>query len=96
MYWILDKNKNAVEVDVVTWAKFFDKIENRIVEKTELNSCEVSTVFLGLDHGFGYAKKLLFETMAFGGPNDQEMFRYETWDEAVAGHAKAVRLNKDL
>lgn len=34
---------------------------------------------------------LLFETMVFGGPFDQEMARYSTWDEAEAGHKKMVK-----
>lgn len=49
----------------------------------------VSTVFLGMDHGFG-GMPLLFETMIFGGELDQFQDRYPTWDMAVAGHAEAL------
>jgi hypothetical protein len=49
-------------------------------------------VFLGLDHRFGGSgPPLLFETMIFGGPLDEEMWRYSSWDAAEAGHAAAVR-----
>jgi hypothetical protein len=53
----------------------------------------VSTVFLGLDHRWGkQGPPILFETMIFGGVEDQYQERYATWDEAEAGHAKAVAL----
>ena len=32
----------------------------------------------------------LFETLAFGGPLDEEQRRYSTWDEAMAGHLVLV------
>jgi hypothetical protein len=51
----------------------------------------VSTVFLGLDHGWGDDEDpLLFETMVFGGPNDQDCIRYTTWAEAERGHFATV------
>lgn len=50
----------------------------------------ISTVFLGLDHSFGSGPPLLFETMVFGGPLDQEMDRYTTWEEAEIGHKVMV------
>jgi len=48
----------------------------------------ISTVFLGLDMGFGHPKRdpLLFETMVFNGPLNEEMDRYSSWVEAEAGH----------
>lgn len=46
----------------------------------------VSTVFLGLDMSFGDGDPLLFETMVFNGPLDNEMDRYSSWVEAEAGH----------
>lgn len=57
----------------------------------------VSTVFLGLDHGFaryfgGSTKPVLFELMIFGGPLSDWQERYTTWEAAVAGHEQAVRL----
>jgi hypothetical protein len=52
---------------------------------------EVSTVFLGIDHSFGFHKPLWFETMIFGGKRDGEQYRYETWEEAEANHWKLVK-----
>ena len=63
-----------------------------MVEKTELFGGEivVSTVFLGLDHGWGDGPPVLFETLVF--PDTKRMDRYCTWDEAVAGHERIVAL----
>ncbi len=33
----------------------------------------------------------MFETIVFGGPMDEEMRRYATWDEAVEGHDEMVK-----
>jgi hypothetical protein len=49
----------------------------------------VSTVFLGLDHGWG-GKPLIFESMIFNGPCHDDMDRYTTWEQAEIGHAEMV------
>ena len=66
-------------------------IAERAVAKTQVtDDVEVSTVFLGLDHAWGFGPPLLFETLIFGGPYDGEMDRYSTWEQAVAGHERFV------
>lgn len=89
--YILDSNRNPVAVDdAMEWAQGF-KSPDRGVAKTQVyDGCEVSTVFLGLNHQFGEGPPLIFETMVFGGPFDQEQDRYSTWAEAEAGHARMV------
>jgi hypothetical protein len=62
-----------------------------IVYKDDFNFSVVSTVFLGIDHGFG-DDPILFETMVFGGEYDGIQKRYSTWDEAVEGHYKICYL----
>jgi hypothetical protein len=50
-------------------------------------------VFLGLDHQYGFnGPPVLFETMIFGGKHDDYQDRYLTWDEAEAGHERAVKM----
>jgi hypothetical protein len=51
----------------------------------------VSTVFLGIDHGFGEGPPRLFETMVFRGGETVDGARYSTWEEAEAGHRKLVQ-----
>jgi hypothetical protein len=71
----------------------FRKDTWRLVARTTVyDGCEVSTVFLGLDHALipGDGSPIVFETMVFGGPFDQEQERYCTWADAEAGHARWV------
>ena len=91
MHYILDKNDEPVKVDLMTWANWFED-ESRTIAKTTVGEMDISTVFLGLDHSFGKGEPLLFETMIFGGKHDQNMWRYSTWEEAVAGHKAAREL----
>lgn len=90
--YILGKNHELIETDLMTWVEFFDDINNRRVAKDIINGVKISTIFLGIDHNFGEGKPLLFETMIFGGKHDQYQERYPNWNEALAGHKKAVEL----
>ena len=92
MYYILGPDhKPVVTKDALLWAQFFENMDNRRVAETwvtlvDKDDVHVSTVFLGLDHNYGPGPPLLFETMVFGGPMNDERYRYATWDEAAAGH----------
>lgn len=87
--YILSGHEPVPEPDVLKWARWFESA-NRIVARTEFPpDIQVSTVFLGINHGFG-DKPVLFETMVFGGPLDEYTERYSMWDEAVSGHGAIV------
>lgn len=89
-HYILDGHK-TVACDLLTWARWLDENnESRIVKKDTVGKSRVSTVFLGLDHSFGDGPPLLFETLVFEGPLEDEMDRYSTWEEAERGHAVMV------
>jgi len=61
--------------------------QDRNVAKSTVNGCDVSTVFLVLDHSWTVGSKpILFETMVFGRDDSQPLWRYHTWQEAVEGH----------
>jgi hypothetical protein len=65
----------------------------RVNETLLFCDVRISTVFLAIDHNYSdTGPPLLFETMIFGGTFDQTCWRYATWQEAVEGHKKAVRL----
>lgn len=89
-YYILE-GKKPKPVEMIEWARWFGKAD-RIVKSEMIEGVHISTVFLGLDHGFGGNKSLYFETMIFGGEHDEYQERYSTWEEAEAGHAAAVKL----
>jgi len=51
----------------------------------------VSTVWLGIDHGFGHGPPQIFETMIFGSEAEfNPVCRYATEADAVAGHWRTV------
>lgn len=67
-------------------------MENRRVALTEMDNILVSTVFLVMDHSFGdTGGPILFETLVSGLENIGDWItRYATWEEAKAGHDRAV------
>ena len=90
--YILEGKKPKLIKDVLEWARWFENAD-RSVAKTDLpDDVRVSTVFLGLDHSFGGGTPILFETMIFGGEHNDYQKRYATWEEAEAGHLRAVEL----
>jgi len=94
-YYILNKEGNIQEASLVEWGSFFKDKQARTIARTVISGILVSTVFLGIDHGFGDNKKpVLFETMIFGGKHDEYQTRYCTMKEAKKGHEKAVKLVK--
>lgn len=98
LMYILDANGNPVPCDdAVIWGKWFEDGHNRRVAFDQVApDCKVSTIFLGIDHGYdGRLAPILYETMVFGGPLDEETARYCTREEALAGHAAMVARVKD-
>ena len=95
LYWIEKDGKPVQTKDVLQWAKMFDAVdgvEGRRVGRDEKDDIMVSTVFLGLDHSFGYSPPLLYETTIFGGEHDEFQERYLTREEAKRGHKRACKL----
>lgn len=104
--YILDENHIPIPTDdSIEWGMWLER-ENRIVKKTEvLEICEVSTVFLGIDHNFSMeGPPILFETMLFFNefckdiPEELEHYqiRYTTWDEAMIGHEQSIAYVREL
>ena len=66
--YILVNRKPILCDDFMVWGRWFEKARctGRRVRQTYINDIRVSTVFLGLDHGWGEGEPILFETMIFG------------------------------
>jgi hypothetical protein len=94
-YYILNDNKEPVEVDWEEYCKFLDILENKIVKQETINNTKISTVFLGQDIGNGIGAPILFETMCFGDKLDGDQWRYQTFDEALKGHQKVLEMVTD-
>ena len=92
LYYILDwATGETTPVDLKTWIPSFVNKE-RHVARTNLGDAEISTVFLGIDHGYLTEKPILFETMIFGGIHDGYQNRCCTLSEAYKMHDDAVDL----
>jgi hypothetical protein len=68
--------------------------QNRHIGDDTIDGVRVSTVFLGLDHGYGGSDPVLWETMVFGGRHDNWMDRYTSYESALAGHNRVVEAIK--
>lgn len=80
--WREDKDIRQVALDELRWSR--------------RRGLWISTVYLGLDHGFGLedgAPPLIYETMAFrrGTFDDADCERWATREQAAAGHEALLR-----
>lgn len=84
---------------LVRYAKFMEDTDQRRVNESRVGPFHVSTVFLGVDHGWRNPAPVLFETMIFGAPEGHALSDYQdrccTWQEAEAMHRKAWKLAID-
>lgn len=70
-----------------------DRSYKRVAQDTLPNGLRVSTVWLGVNYAFNDGPPLIFETMVFLSKDDlseQDMERYSTEEEALAGHQRMV------
>ena len=81
------KRDNVVEVTFDVWVTWMESNRSeRVLAKTRIGHIEVSTVFLGLDHGFGETGlPILFESIIF------EDVSIKVWDKTL----KQVELELD-
>jgi hypothetical protein len=90
-HYILD-GKKPIPADLQTWFKWLKTAgDNRVVAKTHTRNGDVSTVFLGVNVGWWYNERLLFETLVVGGPLADTTKYYATWRGAEAGHKRMVK-----
>ena len=93
-YILSEEGKPVLERDLHKWAKWFETA-NRHLAKDQVGDVRISTVFLGMDHGYSYGGQgnpILWETMIFGGEHDGWMDRYDSADAAKKGHNAAVAM----
>lgn len=100
-WYILDNNHKPVISTGMESSEWMDNNPNRkTVGYDELkdlhgDDVRVSTVFLGLNHSWNSKELVLWETMIFGGENDQGyQERYASYEQAIEGHQKAINFIK--
>lgn len=72
---------------------FSDPCIQFVKQDTLPNGKFISTVWLGLDHGWGDGPPLIFESMVFASKGNftaLDMDRYSTESEALAGHKRLI------
>lgn len=82
-------NNQMDQAVLLRWARAFEESDRRVAVTVIWPSVRVSTVFLGINHGWGESD-VWFETMVFGGPCDEYCRRYSTYEQAVSGHEMVV------
>lgn len=84
------------QIDVNQWIALSSEEYKRVaLSEGVVPGVVVSTVWLGLDLGYGDGPPFIFETMVFGGAHDEEQERYSTEADALAGHARWVDAAKN-
>lgn len=93
-YYVLDDDGAPRPVEnVLEWGKWFaENGERRVLLQTHLRAqggdMAVSSVFLGIDHGFTEGEPVLWETMVFDSPDGNRYQRRFTDPKAcLAYHA---------
>lgn len=82
-------DRDGKPITMEQWAALYEDRDYKIVSKTQLGDVLISTVWLGIDHRFGFGElPVIFETMIFPESDYQE--RYATEAAALAGHDQAV------
>ena len=87
-------DRTGAPIDVMRWCELHDdedyvRVAHDIVVVGG-HPLDVSTVWLGIDHGFGFSSvPIIFETMVFG-HDDPACQRYATEADALTGHTVIV------
>lgn len=94
LYKLVDGKPVPVE-NVLEWAEWMEENEEDCILGNFRHLREpirVSTIFIGIDSGL-YSIPMVFETAVFDdreGNDGVSIYRYETWDQAKAGHSQIV------
>jgi len=89
--YIIVDGKITPEPDLIKWAMWYEKSENRHVKQDKIGDVIVSTIFLGLDHNLWGNHPILWETMIFGSKANRDFVRCGgNREQAEAMHASVV------
>lgn len=101
-YILDDEGSPQPEDNPYVWFQWHETAD-RIVAQDTVGPVWVSTVFLGINQNYGEGPPILWETLAFVPGEDGSrrsiegsMLRYETREEALAGHAEILVFLRSL
>ena len=95
-HFVLDADQRVVEVDLLTWGRWVQVVENREVARTRMGHLLVLTSFAGVDLSFGDGPPAFFETRVVDGCDELECVETSSWEAAVAKHAALIDRWSDL
>jgi hypothetical protein len=81
-------DRDGNPLTLMEWSRKFEDPSYQRVARETVGDYDVSTVWLGADHGHGDELQI-FETIVFG-YDDEWIERYATLEEAESGHAGIV------
>jgi hypothetical protein len=93
MYYRLDEENNVVPSTMEEWVMKLNwkRVDSTILFSIFHGSIHISTIFMGLDHGWFEGPPIVFYTMVFGGTTNGEQWRCSTWKQAERMHKEAVK-----
>lgn len=77
-------------ISITRWSELHSELDYVRVAETYREQVRVSTVWLGLDHSFGFGPPRIFETAVFGPAGLFIADRYPTLRDAIKGHKREV------
>jgi len=90
--YILENGVPVLCMDSAKWGKWMSESKDRFIHKSHIEGdIYLSTVFLGIDHGFGSDEPVLFETSILRPVQIKETKGLEdmqTWRSCTLGEAK--------
>lgn len=90
-------DRKGVLITFDKWSKLMNCFFYKVLKQDDLKNYFISTVWLGLEHGFKDNKPIIFETVVF--KNEKQtgidylnlyQERYTTEEEAIKGHEEAI------
>lgn len=94
MAWFYDRDGEPMDMFAFS-ERLMDMAYKHVALTAIDDECEVSTVWIGTDVSFGEGPPLIFETMIFGGPLDEQQWRWPNEEAALAGHDQVVALCRE-
>ena len=94
-YYILNSDGNPVQVDFMTWAKWFGTSKERFIKRNIINGILVSSIFLGLDHAMPWDNvPILWEHAVRGlyAEDDWVIWRFKTREDMLKKHEYSIKI----
>lgn len=86
------EGKQILPIEPELWGEWFQNADRQLYfDQIGLEMVEVSTVFMGIDHGYGCPPPL-FETLITFGQFHGETFQATSFKEAKRNHRRACRM----